>query len=154
MSATVAGSTRHPGASYTTTTDSTLQIAGARFVAFRSSPYVPSKFRDLVAYRLAVELAHELHTAVEHWPLLDRRTIGPQLIRSVTSVPANIAEASGRWHEQDRRQLLHVARGSLHESEFWISYAERRGLLPHGTSDRVDEIARTLNGLIRKRPPG
>jgi four helix bundle protein len=115
---------------------------------------VPSNFHKLIAYRRAVELAHELHSAVEHWPLLDRKTVGPQLIRSATSVGANIAEASGRWHEQDRRQFLWVARGSLLETEHWVTYAEKRGLLAHGTANRIDEVARLLNGLISKQPPG
>jgi four helix bundle protein len=113
---------------------------------------MPSNFRQLHAYRRAVELAHEVHSAVEHWPMLDRKTVGFQLIRAITSVGANIAEASGRWHERDRRQLLFVARGSLHEAEHWIVYSEQRGLLSRGTSDRTEEIARLLNGLIRKRP--
>jgi four helix bundle protein len=83
-----------------------------------------SKFRDLLVYRRAMALAHEVHAAVERWPLLDRKTIGEQLIRSATSVDANIAEASGRWHERDRRQLLFIARGSLRETEHWIVYSE------------------------------
>ncbi|HKN93955.1 MAG TPA: four helix bundle protein [Thermoleophilaceae bacterium] len=114
---------------------------------------MPSNFQQLIAYQRSVELAHELHTAVEYWPLLDRKTVGPQLIRSATSVGANIAEASGRWHERDRRQFLRIARGSLLETEHWVTYSERRGLLAHGTSTRVDEVARLLNGLIRKRAP-
>jgi four helix bundle protein len=116
-------------------------------------PGMPSNFRRLIAYQKAVELAHELHTAVEHWPLLDRKAIGSQLIRSATSVGANIAEASGRWHEQDRRQFLRIARGSLLETEHWVVYAERRGLLAQGTSERLDEPARLPNGLIRKLAP-
>jgi len=114
---------------------------------------MPSGFRDLLVYQRAMVLAHEIHAAVESWPLLDRKTVGPQLIRAATSVGANIAEATGRWHEKDRRQLLFIARGSLCETEHWIVYCEQRGLLAHGTSSRVDEIARLLNGLISKRPP-
>ena len=98
-------------------------------------------------------LAHEVHSAVERWPLLDRKTVGQQLIRSATSVPANIAEAAGRWHDPDSRRLLWIARGSLYETEFWISYAEDRGLLAHGTADRIPTIARPLMGLIRRREP-
>jgi four helix bundle protein len=113
---------------------------------------MPSKFRDLFAYQRAVALAHEIHTAVEHWPLFDRKAVGDQLVRAATSVGANIAEASGRWHEQDRRQLLFIARGSLLETEHWLAYCEQRGLIARGTATRVDEIARLLNGLIRKRP--
>jgi four helix bundle protein len=112
---------------------------------------VASGFRDLAAYRLAFSLALELRNAVEHWPLLDRQTAGPQLIRAATSVCANIAEASGRWHERDRRRFLWIARGSLHETEHWIAYAEARGLLASGTSKQIPEIARTLNGLIRRQ---
>jgi four helix bundle protein len=115
---------------------------------------MPSNFHRLIAYRRAVDLAHELHSAVEHWPLLDRKTIGPQLIRSATSVGANIAEATGRWHAPDRRQLLLIARGSLHETEHWIVYCEQRGLLARGTARRIDDIARPLNGLIRARLAG
>lgn len=114
---------------------------------------MPSNFQRLIAYQKSVALAHELHTAVEHWPLLDRRAVGAQLIRSATSVGANIAEASGRWHERERRQFLRVARGSLLETEHWVTYGEKRGLLAHGTSARLEEVARLLNGLIRKLAP-
>jgi four helix bundle protein len=107
----------------------------------------------LLAYQRAFELAQQVHGAIEHWPLLDRKTVGPQLIRAATSVGANIAEASGRWHERDRRQLLFIARGSLREAEHWIVYSEQRGLLERGMSDRIDEIARLLDGLIKKSPP-
>lgn len=51
----------------------------------RTPPYcgMPSNFQRLIAYQKAVALAHELHTAVEHWPLLDRRTIGPPRLEEV-----------------------------------------------------------------------
>jgi four helix bundle protein len=115
---------------------------------------VASNFRQLLAYQRAVALAHEVHSAVEHWPLLDRKTVGPQLIRAATSVCANIAEASGRWHKRDRRQLLFIARGSLREAEYWIVYSEQRGLLERGLSDRIEEIARLLDGLIKRWTAG
>jgi four helix bundle protein len=114
---------------------------------------VASKFRELRVYQQALELAHEVHAAVEHWPLLDRKTVGEQLIKAASSVGANIAEASGRWHERDRRQLLFIARGSLRETEHWIVYSEQRGLLARGTANRIDEIARMLDGLIKRWSP-
>lgn len=114
---------------------------------------MPANFQKLIAYQRSVELAHELHTAVEHWPLLDPKSIGPQVIRSATSVGANIAEASARWHERDRRQFPRIARGSLLESEHWVTYGERRGLPAHGTAARLDEVARLLNGLIKSSRP-
>src|SRR4051812_35528068 len=109
---------------------------------------MPSRFRGLAAYQRAAALADEIHAAVTTWSVLDQRTCGEQLLRAIDSVGANIAESSGRWHPQEKRQLLIVARGSLLEAEYWLACAEERGLIDGGTADRIDEIARPLNGLI------
>jgi four helix bundle protein len=113
---------------------------------------VPSDFRRLVAYRLSVELANDVHREAAAWPSFERWSLGIQLVRAVDSVGANIAEAMGRWSVPDRRRLLFVARGSLHETEHWISVAQSRGHVLAGTS-RLDEISRALNGLIKQPVP-
>jgi four helix bundle protein len=110
---------------------------------------VPSDFHQLRVYRLAVQLADEIYESVAHWPRLASGSFGLQLIRSADSVGANIAEATGRYRPADRRRLLVIARGSLHETEHWMNRAETRGLLPHGSTARLEEIARLLNGLIK-----
>jgi four helix bundle protein len=115
-----------------------------------ASPGVGSDFRELVAYRLAVELADDLHRLASGWNSFDRWSLGVQLVRAADSVGANMAEAMGRWHVADRRRLLFIARGSLYETEHWILRAESRGLLEQGTCDRVGQVGRALNGLIKK----
>jgi four helix bundle protein len=107
-------------------------------------------FQKLDVYRLATELADDVHQSVRRWPAFDRSTMGPQILRAADSVGANIAEAVGRWHTPDKRRLLVIARGSLNELEHWLSTAERRGLMEEGVSSRVDRIAQTLNGMIRR----
>src|SRR5437763_1209155 len=96
-----------------------------------------SAFRDLRAYQLAAELSDELHALVGRWPARDRDTHGDQLMRSVDSIGANIAEASGRWYRTEQRRLLYIARGSLLETEHWMMRAETRGLLEKGSTDRL-----------------
>jgi four helix bundle protein len=108
-----------------------------------------SRFRGLVAVQLAGRLADEVHAAIAAWTIFDRKTTGEQLMRAIDSVGANIAESSGRWHVQEKRQLLIIARGSLMEAEYWLARSEARGLLDAGISLRIDEIARALNGLIK-----
>ena len=114
---------------------------------------MPSRFRSLVAYRLAAELADEMHIAVKHWSDYDRSVLGMQLVRAADSVHANIAEASGRWTKNDKRNFLMIARGSLHETENWIARAQARGLLKGDYDDRLAEIARTLNGMVKQPAP-
>ena len=98
-------------------------------------------------------MADELHVAVRRWSEYDRSTVGMQLVRAADSVHANIAEAAGRWTKTDRRHFLMIARGSLYEAEGWIERARARGLLKNDYDDRLAEIARTLNGLIKRPAP-
>src|SRR5690348_12566150 len=107
-----------------------------------------SSHRSLRAYQLAVRLAHEVRPQVVRWTEFDRQSIGLQLFRASESIAANIAEAQGRWYANDKRRLLYVARGSLYETEHWLSEAEHFGLMRTGAADELDEIARALNGLI------
>jgi four helix bundle protein len=110
---------------------------------------VAGSFRRLAVYRLAAELADEIYALAAAFPKLDRWSVGIQLIRAADSVGANIAESAGRWHEQDKRRPLMIARGSLYELEHWLLRAEVRGLIEAGSSKKTDEVARALNGLIR-----
>jgi four helix bundle protein len=114
---------------------------------------VPTTFRDLDVYLRATAFADEMYERVVLWPKFDRWTVGVQLIRAADSVGANIAEGLGRWHPPDRKRMLYIARGSLAETEHWVLRAEQRGLLPNGISERLSDIRRPLNGLIKKTPP-
>jgi four helix bundle protein len=107
----------------------------------------------LTAYRLSVALADELHEAVSQWPSFERWSVGLQLVRAADSIGANIAEASGRWHEADKRRLLIIARGSLYEVEHWLMRAQVRNLLPPQSDDKLDELMRTINGLVKRPSP-
>ena len=114
-----------------------------------------SRFKDLVAYRLSREISDQLREAALEWSSFDQWSLGIQVVRAADSVGANLAEALGRWHAPDQRRLLYIARGSLFELEHWVDTAAARGLLL-GTDyeQRIAELARTLNGLIRARVPG
>ena len=115
--------------------------------------FMASSFRGLRAYELASELSADVRRAVVRWDSFDRWSIGIQLVRAASSVGANIAEATGRRTTPDKRQLLMVARGSLFETEHFLLEAERAGLVGPGWRDRIDELGRTLNGLINKPVP-
>jgi four helix bundle protein len=102
-------------------------------------------------YEMSADLADELHEAIKRWPSPARSTIGRQLVRAADSVGANIAEATGRLSSADKRHFLLIARGSLYELEHWLLRAHTRGLIAHPRDDEITEIARMLNGLIRRQ---
>jgi four helix bundle protein len=107
-------------------------------------------YKELRAYTLSTQLADHLHAEALEWSSFDLWTVGVQLVRAADSVGANIAEASGRQTNPDQRRFLLIARASL-ETEHWIARGRTRGFLPTGSFDEtVQEVARTLNGLIAR----
>lgn len=65
-------------------------------------------FENLEAYKKAIALAKKIFSA--------NRRIKDQLCRAVLSVPLNIAEGQGRYHQKEKRQFYCTAKGSLYES--------------------------------------
>jgi len=107
-------------------------------------------FRSLEVYRRSLELATQIHRAVQLWSRFDVSTVGIQIVRSADSVGANIAEAYGRRTYPDRLRILWLARGSLCELQHWIQTARERNLeRPGDCKTRADELGRMLNGLAR-----
>ena len=87
------------------------------------------------------------------WESFDRWSVGLQLVRSSDSRGANIAEAMGRGHRKDSRRLLLIARGSLYETEHWLLRAGARGLITPDLDSRLDELGKTLDGLLKRSSP-
>jgi four helix bundle protein len=110
---------------------------------------VRSAFRELAAYQLALAMSHRVYAGVRRWESFELWSVGLQLVRSADSVPANIAEASGRQSAPDQRRFLIVAWSSLHETEHWLGVARKRGF-GIDPAPELDEVARTLSGLIKR----
>jgi four helix bundle protein len=114
--------------------------------------------RDLVAY-----VYREVLPCL---PLEERFAMAGQMRRAVQSVPANIAEAYGRFHYPDAIRFCHIARGSLEECLSHVLVAHHvgfvNGVTLHEFRDLYGRTARLLNGYLnflnrthshRARPP-
>jgi four helix bundle protein len=86
------------------------------------------------------------------FPAVEKWALASQLRRSIQSVPANIAEAHGRYYYQEGVRFSYIARGSLDESYSHIQIAFRLGYLEEEQFDEVCEMIRKqrklLNGYI------
>jgi len=81
-----------------------------------------------------------------------KKVIGDQMIRSIDSVGANIAEGYGRYHYLDKIKFYYNARGSLFESKYWLDLMCERKIIDSGSylglMDLYQNIVKGLNGLI------
>lgn len=104
--------------------------------------------RRVQAYQLALEAVREGREdarIIVGDPVL--RDLGPQLVRAVASIAANIAEGYSRASSADRRRFLEYALGSTRETIVWY---EAAGLPESPTRiTRLVAIRRLLLTMIR-----
>jgi four helix bundle protein len=110
------------------------------------------RFQDLQVYQLAEQLADEIWKIVNAWEKFAKDTIGMQIVRSVDSIGANLAEGLGRGTFQENRRFIRIARGSLYETQHWLRRAHHRHLLEKHQIETLkpimNELAPKLNSYL------
>jgi four helix bundle protein len=87
-------------------------------------------FKSLAVWQRAQELADAIIDLVEALPpTRANQILGQQILRSATSVAANIAEGHGRYAAGAYRNHLSIARGSMTETINWLDLLKRRRLI-------------------------
>jgi len=109
-------------------------------------------FTKLDVWSKAHQMTLKVYQATQGFPQKERYRLADQLCRSASSVPANIAEGTGRNTLKEYVQCLYVARGSVEETKYHLILSKDLGYL---SSDRFsellqgyNEVAKMLNGLI------
>lgn len=77
-----------------------------------------------------------------------------QLLKSVTSISANIAEGYGRYYKKSYRQFLSISRGSSFETEYWLELLLEVGWFDSkmikGFLETNSEIIKMLTTMMKK----
>ncbi len=114
-------------------------------------------YRDLIAWQKGMELVEDVYRETHSWPADERFGLTSQIRRAVVSVPANIAEGSGRSGTAELRRFLSIAHGSLWEVQTHLEIAARLGFTDPVTSETLlaqsAEVSRILRGFIRSLDP-
>lgn len=109
-------------------------------------------FYDLTIWKDAHSLALDIYKVTEKFPREERYGVIDQIRRSSSSVSANIAEGSGRYHFADKIRFCMIARGSAHETQNFILLARDIGYLDEKAGNsflkRYDILVRQINAFI------
>jgi four helix bundle protein len=102
------------------------------------------KLDELQVYQLSMELGEKIWSIIEKWNYFERDTIGKQLIRAVDSVAANLSEGFGRYYYKEEKQFCYYSRGSLFETNTWITKAFKRDLID---DERYNSLIKEINHI-------
>lgn len=110
-------------------------------------------FKNLVAWQKADDLAVAVYQATRRFPSDETYGLRSQMRRSAVSVPANIADGSGKRTPRDRRASFDIAMGELNELEYHIHLAHRLGYFDDSSAASLEQLradtARPLDGLLK-----
>lgn len=110
-------------------------------------------FRDLLVWKQSMELAKACYLLTRGFPKEEAYGLTSQIRRASTSVPANIAEGTGRGSRKDYAQFLKIARGSLRELETHLLLSVDVGVTSAAPLaslfDQIESVGILLGKLIR-----
>lgn len=69
------------------------------------------KLEDLNVYQISLNLGEQVWKIVYGWDKFEKFSVGKQLVTSVDSIAANIAEGFGRYHYKEAKNFYYYARG-------------------------------------------
>jgi four helix bundle protein len=111
-------------------------------------------FRKLSVWQKSYQLALNIYRLTGSFPKEEVFGITSQMRRAATSIPANIAEGSGRGGDPELRRFCQIALGSANEFEFFAMFSRDLGYLDvqqhTSLNENILEIQRMLASLIQK----
>ena len=111
-------------------------------------------FRNVKVWEKSHQLTLVVYQITRSFPDDEKYGLVSQLRRSVSSIPANIAEGCGRGSDNDFARFIQVAIGSASETEYHFLLAKDLGFIDAETwkdlNNKINEIKRMLINLNKK----
>lgn len=110
-------------------------------------------FEKLNVYQKALDCVDRCENLIEDPSRKMTLSQKDQLSRAAMSVVLNIAEANGRWHRAEKRNLILIARGSIFECAALLQILLRRNKITSQEYKELfaalEEIGKMLSALIK-----
>jgi four helix bundle protein len=111
-------------------------------------------FRKLKVWEKSHFIVLEIYKTTEAFPSKEMYRLISQIRRSATSIPANIAERSGKISDKDFARFLQISLGSGHETEYYLLLSRDLRYITEEVYEElnysVNEIKSMLIALIKK----
>lgn len=118
----------------------------------KSGEKVIKDYEDLVVWKKADELAHEIFLLTKNFPKRYLFSLTIQIERAVLSIPTNIAEGSASIHSRGLVQFLNISCRSAYETKYLLNFAYQELIIEEKIYRqlvlKINEIIKMLKSLI------
>ena len=107
--------------------------------------------KNLDVWKMAIDFVAEIYKATDSFPKSELYGLTNQIRRAAVSIPSNIAEGAARNSDKEFIQFLHIALGSLSETETQIIIADKLAFLKEEGPllEQIQTLRKMLTGLIK-----
>jgi four helix bundle protein len=109
-----------------------------------------NRYKELLVWQKAVDLAVEVYQITEKLPKEERYGLISQINRSVISIPSNIAEGAGRNTNKDFNNFLGIAQGSSFELDTQLIISNRLNFISKEEYQKVEIQLEHIQNMIAK----
>jgi four helix bundle protein len=121
---------------------------------FATSKDVAFIFEKLIVYQKSLTFVEEIQKLRHERERQIPHSVMDQLFRASLSVPLNIAEGNGRWHEGEKRNFFRIARGSVFECVPLIQLLRRSRCISDqeymALYRNLEELSKMVTGLVQR----
>lgn len=111
-------------------------------------------FTQLKVWQKSFELTSEIYKITATFPTFETYAMKSQIIRSVSSIAANIAEGNGQLYKKKEINFYNNALGSATETKNWLLIALDQNYITEEQYTSLDtkltEIIKMLIGCIKR----
>lgn len=108
-------------------------------------------FRKIQVWQKSHELTLRVYKITSSFPKEKLYGLTSQIRRASASIPANIADGSGRETQSELARFIHIASGSASELDYHLLLAHDLGFISSGDYQELEitisEIKRMLHGF-------
>lgn len=105
-------------------------------------------YQNIKVWQKSHSLTLAVYAATSRFPPDERFGLVSQLRRSAGSIPANIAEGSGRNGRAELARFMDVSMGSANELEYHLLLARDLGYLDHGKWSELAELTVEVKRML------
>jgi four helix bundle protein len=109
-------------------------------------------YKDLEVWKNSIDFVTKIYKITKQFPSDEKFGLISQLRRAAVSIPANIAEGTGRKSSNDTLHFLVMARGSMNEIVTELIVASNLNYIQkedfNDLNRELDQCGKQLNGLI------
>lgn len=114
-------------------------------------------FKDMPIWNEAMDVAELIFRLTETLPKKEDYGLTSQMRRAALSISANIAEAFGRYHANDKINFYYFSRGSIAETQNHLEYGVRVGYFQRDEIEVIDsklgDMYESIHKLIKSLRP-